>query len=73
LLRLVQTTTLALAAVVGTVSAQTKDTKPNILVIFGDDIGITDISAYGQGIVGYRTPNAEDFVARYSRRGLWLK
>ena len=27
--------------------------KPNILVIWGDDIGITNISAYGDGIMGY--------------------
>ena len=33
--------------------------KPNILVIWGDDIGITNISAYSQGLVGYRTPNID--------------
>src|SRR5579864_7657922 len=33
--------------------------KPNILVIFGDDIGIANISAYGQGVVGYMTPNLD--------------
>src|SRR5215467_12063560 len=33
--------------------------KPNILVIFGDDVGITNISAYGQGVVGYWTPNLD--------------
>ena len=33
--------------------------KPNILVMFGDDIGQTNISAYGMGIVGYRTPNID--------------
>jgi arylsulfatase len=33
--------------------------KPNILVIWGDDIGITNISAYGDGIMGYRTPNID--------------
>jgi arylsulfatase A-like enzyme len=38
-------------------SAQAK--KPNILVIFGDDIGQTNISAYGDGVVGYRTPNID--------------
>ena len=36
---------------------------PNIVVIFGDDIGITNISAYGHGVVGYRTPNI-DSIAR---------
>jgi arylsulfatase A-like enzyme len=33
--------------------------KPNILVITADDIGISNISAYGNGIVGYRTPNID--------------
>ncbi|MEX6686413.1 arylsulfatase [Danxiaibacter flavus] len=33
--------------------------KPNILVIFGDDVGLTNISAYGQGVVGYMTPNLD--------------
>ena len=32
---------------------------PNILVIFGDDVGLTNISAYADGIVGYRTPNID--------------
>src|SRR5262245_60656659 len=30
--------------------------RPNILVIFGDDIGIPQISAYTMGMMGYRTP-----------------
>lgn len=38
--------------------AQAAD-KPNILVIWGDDIGITNISAYSDGIMGYRTPNID--------------
>ena len=33
--------------------------KPNILVIWGDDIGITNISAYSDGIMGYTTPNID--------------
>src|SRR5262245_57511667 len=33
--------------------------KPNILVIFGDDIGIPQISAYTQGMMGYHTPNID--------------
>src|SRR5579862_7126973 len=37
--------------------AQTK--KPNILVIFGDDVGQTNISAYSFGVVGYKTPNLD--------------
>ena len=37
--------------------------KPNILVIFGDDIGVPQISAYTMGMMGYRTPNI-DRIAR---------
>ena len=33
--------------------------KPNILVIFGDDIGLWNISAYNRGMMGYRTPNID--------------
>ena len=33
--------------------------KPNILVIWGDDIGQSNISAYTFGLVGYRTPNID--------------
>ncbi len=40
-----------------------KPEKPNILIIWGDDIGVHNISAYSHGIMGYRTPNI-DRVAR---------
>ena len=33
--------------------------RPNILVIWGDDIGVHNISAYNHGIMGYRTPNID--------------
>jgi arylsulfatase A-like enzyme len=45
---------------VGQVSAAE---KPNILVIWGDDIGIDNVSAYNLGMMGYRTPNI-DRIAR---------
>lgn len=38
-------------------SAQTK--KPNILVIWGDDIGQFNVSAYNHGMMGYKTPNID--------------
>ena len=47
--------TLLSLAVAG--NAQTK--KPNILVIFGDDIGQANISRYTHGVVGYMTPNID--------------
>jgi arylsulfatase len=33
--------------------------KPNILIIWGDDIGISNISAYSDGLMGYKTPNID--------------
>lgn len=41
----------------------TSQKKPNILIIWGDDIGWYNISAYNQGVMGYKTPNI-DRVAR---------
>ena len=32
---------------------------PNILVIWGDDIGRSNISAYTKGVMGYQTPNID--------------
>ena len=64
-----------LAAVTGTAyaqqaqdKAQTESSakKPNILVIFGDDIGQANISAYTRGVVGYTTPN----IDRIAKEGL---
>ncbi len=37
--------------------------KPNILVIWGDDIGQSNISAYTMGLMGYRTPNIDRIAA----------
>ncbi|HKD82890.1 MAG TPA: arylsulfatase [Candidatus Angelobacter sp.] len=40
--------------------------KPNILVIWGDDIGINNLSCYAHGIMGYRTPN----IDRLAKEGM---
>src|SRR5215813_8104674 len=40
--------------------------KPNVLVIFGDDIGIANVSAYSDGLMGYETPN----IDRIGKEGL---
>ena len=37
--------------------------KPNILIIWGDDIGITNLSCYSDGLMGYRTPNIDRIAA----------
>ena len=40
-------------------TAQAQTGKPNILIIWGDDIGQFNISAYNMGMMGYRTPNID--------------
>src|SRR6187455_3671102 len=42
------------------------DGKPNILVIWGDDIGISNLSCYSDGMMGYQTPN----IDRIAREGM---
>lgn len=43
-----------------------KPDKPNILVIWGDDIGIANLSCYTHGLMGYRTPN----IDRLAKEGM---
>jgi len=43
--------------------------KPNILVIWGDDIGYWNISAYSKGMMGYTTPNIDRIANEGMRRG----
>jgi len=45
-----------------TVHAQ-KTKKPNVLVIWGDDIGWANISCYNHGIMGYKTPNLDKLAS----------
>src|SRR6266849_2251984 len=40
--------------------------KPNILVIWGDDIGINNLSCYSHGVMGYKTPN----IDRIAKEGM---
>src|ERR1700722_6313222 len=40
-------------------TAMAQSEKPNIVVIWGDDIGITNLSCYSDGLMGYRTPNID--------------
>ena len=37
--------------------------QPNILIIWGDDIGISNLSCYSEGLMGYRTPNIDRIAA----------
>lgn len=57
--------TLLLSALLGSASAMAQD-KPNILVVWGDDIGQSNISAYTFGLMGYRTPN----IDRIAKEGM---
>ena len=50
---------LALLTMVAPTAAQNDGAQPNILVIWGDDIGISNISADSDGMMGYRTPNID--------------
>jgi arylsulfatase A-like enzyme len=56
-LRFVLVSVCALVMMAG-VQAQAAE-KPNIVVIWGDDIGVHNISAYNHGIMGYQTPNID--------------
>ena len=49
------------ALAMGVGSAHAAD-KPNILVIWGDDIGVHNISAYNHGVMGYKTPNIDSIA-----------
>lgn len=46
--------------------AEEKPRKPNIVVIFGDDIGQTNLSIYSKGLMGYETPN----IDRIAKEGM---
>jgi arylsulfatase len=41
--------------------------RPNIVVFWGDDIGITNLSCYSDGLMGYRTPNIDRLAAEGMR------
>jgi arylsulfatase A-like enzyme len=53
-------------ALYGSTREAAAQAKPNILVIWGDDIGIANVSAYSQGVMGYETPN----IDRIGKEGL---
>jgi hypothetical protein len=58
----------ALFGVLTLVSAQAQDKKPNVLVIWGDDIGTENISYYNRGMMGYQTPN----IDRVGKEGVFF-
>ena len=58
--------TATLCALALPFAAQAQGKKPNILVIFGDDVGQTNVSAYSHGVVSYKTPN----IDRVAKEGM---
>ncbi len=58
--------TIAAAVLLTAIGSASAQDKPNILVIWGDDIGQSNISAYSMGVMGYRTPN----IDRVAKEGM---
>ena len=63
-----RTSLMAASAIFGTVlfnaPVASAQQKPNIVVIFGDDIGVWNVSAYHRGMMGGRTPNIDRLAAQ---------
>ena len=61
--RLAASAAVATALVTGSIpSADAQQRKPNILVIWGDDVGYWNVSAYNHGMMGYETPNIDSLA-----------
>jgi arylsulfatase len=54
------------AQAAGNPSTSSGQGKPNIVIIWGDDIGLSDISAYSRGLMGFKTPN----IDRIAKEGM---
>ena len=50
----------------GAAEPPSRQDRPNIVIIWGDDIGLSNVSAYSNGLMGYRTPN----IDRIAREGM---
>src|SRR5215475_81076 len=50
---------IACVAVIAGPALAQQPRKPNILILWGDDIGWYNVSAYNLGMMGYRTPNID--------------
>src|SRR5262245_30182944 len=68
-----KTKTLLLTALCGLLvqPVLAQQSKPNILVIMGDDIGWFNPSCYNSGMMGYRTPNIDRIAAEGARFTDW--
>ena len=65
-LDLMRATFVVIAVLIWGINPAAAATKPNILFIMSDDVGITNVSAYGEGVVGYHTPN----IDRIAKEGM---
>ncbi len=63
---LLSATILAAIMVGGAPIAKVQAQQPNIVIIWGDDIGQSDISAYSHGLMGFKTPN----IDRVAKEGM---
>jgi len=50
-------------ALLGVTNADAATKQPNIVIIWGDDIGQTDVSVYSRGLMGFKTPNIDRVAA----------
>ena len=53
---------LGLGIATAVIPTQLMAKKPNILVMWGDDVGYYNASAYNQGMMGYKTPNLDSIA-----------
>jgi arylsulfatase len=60
------TAILALGAALPAGAQTPAPAKPNIVIIWGDDVGQSNVSAYSRGLMGYQTPN----IDRVAREGM---
>jgi arylsulfatase A-like enzyme len=61
-MKLLYRLTVILAATLLSTGALAATGKPNILVLWGDDVGYYNASAYNQGMMGYKTPNIDSIA-----------
>src|SRR6201991_2373463 len=52
-------TTISVAAIASAPVVAQQQQRPNIVIIWGDDIGQSNVSAYSRGMMGYQTPNID--------------
>ena len=57
--KLVLASVTCLLLLVAAIPSSAQQKKPNILILWGDDIGYWNLSAYNQGMMGYKTPNID--------------